>query len=123
MAKLLVASVAGALVMSLLAYGGSGQLGNFGHVGVDQRTFLVGVFFWFVVVGWITIVMAGGLTPIRLRRPGRPKPAAPAADEPADFAGLFDEPDAEAEHDSAEEDLPGGDDYAPPPEKPERQPD
>lgn len=36
MAKLLVASVAGALVMSLLAYGGSGRLGNFGDVGVDQ---------------------------------------------------------------------------------------
>lgn len=36
MAKLLVASVTGALVMSLLAYGGSGRLGNFGHVGVDQ---------------------------------------------------------------------------------------
>src|SRR6202008_1044756 len=30
MAKLLVASVIGALVMSLIAYGGSGELGNFG---------------------------------------------------------------------------------------------
>ena len=122
MAKLLVASVAGALVMSLLAYGGSGQLGNFGHVGVDQGTFLVGVFFWFAVVGWITVVMAGGITPIRLRKLRQPKPApAPAAEEPADFAGLFDEPHDAPEGDSTEEDLPVDDDDAPPPDEPERQ--
>jgi len=122
MAKLLVASVAGALVMSLLAYGGSGQLGNFGHVGVDQGTFLVGVFFWFAVVGWITVVMAGGITPIRLRKLRQPKPApAPAAEEPADFAGLFDEPDDTPEGDSTEEDPPVEDDDAPPPDEPERQ--
>src|SRR6202008_1320246 len=97
MAKLLVASVVGPLVSSLLAYGGSGRLGNFGHVGVDQGTLLVGVFFWFAVVGWVTVVMAGGITPIRFKSPRRPKPArAPPADEPADFAGLFDEPAAPA---------------------------
>jgi hypothetical protein len=105
-AKLLVASAAGALVMSLLAYGGSGRLGNFGQVGVDQGTLLGGVFFWFAVVGWITVVMAGGIRPIRLKTPRRPKPApAPPADEPADFAGLFDEPDDSADEDAvAEED-------------------
>jgi hypothetical protein len=130
MAKLLVASVAGALVMSLLAYGGSGRLGNFGDVGVDQGTLLVGVFFWFAVVGWMTVVMAGGIRPIRLKRPRRPKPApAPAADEPADFAGLFDEPDDEPadvpdEEPAgayAEEDPPVADDDMSPPEEPERQ--
>ena len=126
MAKLLVASIAGALAMSLLAYGGSGRLGNFGDVGVDQGTLLVGVFFWFAVVGWVTVVMAGGIRPIRLRRPRRPKPAAaPAADEPADFTALFEEPheepdvepdeqpDEEPVGDSAEEDLPAGDDDEP----------
>jgi Family of unknown function (DUF6350) len=98
LAKLLVASVVGALVMSLLAYGGSGQLGNFGDVGVDQGTLLGGAFFWFAVVGWVTVVMAGGIS----RRPRRSKPApAPAADEPADFAGLFDEPDDSADEDAA----------------------
>ncbi len=90
-AKLLVASVAGALAMSLLAYAGSGRLGNFGDVGVDQGALLIGVFFWFAVVGGITVVMTGGIR----RRPRRtkPKPApAAAAEDPADFAGLFEEP-------------------------------
>ena len=90
MAKLLVASVTGALAMSLLAYGGSGRLGNFGDVGVDQGALLIGVFFWFSLVGGITVVMTGG---IRVR-PRRPKPA-PAAEKPADFAGVFEEPDGE----------------------------
>ncbi|MDT5255002.1 MAG: hypothetical protein QOD10_82 [Mycobacterium sp.] len=102
LAKLLVASVAGALVVSLLAYGGSGRLGNFGHVGVDQGTLLGGVFFWFAVVGWVTVVMAGGITPIRRKPPRRPKPApAPPADEPADFGGLFEEPDDSAGQDDS----------------------
>jgi Family of unknown function (DUF6350) len=91
MAKLLVASVVGALAMSLLAYGGSGRLGNFGHVGVDQGALLIGVFFWFAVVGWVTVVMAGGILPIRLRRPRRSRP--PADEAPADFAAVFEEPD------------------------------
>ena len=116
MAKLSVASVAGALAMSLLAYGGSGRLGNFGNVGVDQGALLVGVFFWFAVVGWVTVVMAGGIR----RRRRSPKPA-PAGAEPADFAELFDEPgDEPAEApDAAPPEDPGGeparDDDAPPP--------
>jgi hypothetical protein len=114
LAKLLVAAVVGALVMSLLAYGGSGRLGNFGDVGVDQGTLLGGVFFWFAVVGWITVVMAGGITPVRFKRPRRRKPApAPPADEPADFGGLFDEPAG-----SADEDPPVKDDDESPPEEP-----
>jgi len=101
MVKLLVASVAGALVMSLIAYGGSGQLGNFGHVGVDQGALLLGVFFWFAVIGGITVVMSGGVTrrPRRLRT--KPAPAAPA-EEPADFADVFDEPEPLAERDEPE---------------------
>ena len=104
LAKLLVASVTGALAMSLLAYGGSGRLGNFGQVGVDQGALLIGAFFWFAVVGWVTVVMAGGILPIRLRRPRRPKPApAPAAEEPADFAAHFDERDDERDYRPVEE--------------------
>ncbi len=84
-AKLLVAAVAGAAVMSLLAFGGSGRLGNFGDVGVDQGALVLGVLFWFTVVGWVTVVMTGGVR----RRPRRPKPRpepVPEAEEPADFA-------------------------------------
>jgi predicted lipid-binding transport protein (Tim44 family) len=104
LAKLLAAAVVGALVMSLLGYAGSGRLGNFGHVGVDQGTLLAGVFFWFAVVGWVTVVMAGGIRPIRLRRPRRPRPVtAPAAAEPADFADVFDEPADEPAAEPADE--------------------
>lgn len=103
-AKLLVAAVGGTLVMSLLAYAGSGQLGNFGHVGVDQGALLVGVFFWFAVIGGITVVMSGGI----MRRPRRIKPRrAPVAavEEPADLAGVFDDrPPDDAEGEDA---IPG----------------
>ncbi|WP_085175027.1 DUF6350 family protein [Mycobacterium paraense] len=114
MAKLLVASVLGALAMSLLAYGGSGRLGNFGHVGVDQGTLLGGVFFWFAVVGGVTVVMTGGIR----RRPRRRK-AAPvaAADEPADFAAVFDEPEGEPDEEEppvSEDDEPAADEESPP---------
>lgn len=114
MAKLLVAAVVGALAMSLLAYGGSGRLGNFGHVGVDQGTLLGGVFFWFAVVGGVTVVMAGGIRPVRPRRTRRSAPA-PAVDEPADFAAVFDEPEDEPvdepvdEPEGAPRDEPSGD--------------
>jgi hypothetical protein len=113
LAKLLAASVAGALAMSLLACGGSGRLGNFGEVGVDQGALVAGVFFWFAVVGWVTVVMAGGIRrrPRRLKR--KPTPA-PPADEPKDFAGLFTEPD-----DSADDDALLSDDDGPPPPAPD----
>jgi hypothetical protein len=109
--------------MSLLAYGGSGRLGNFGHVGVDQGALLIGVFFWFAVVGCVTVVMSGGIRPVRLRRPRRPA----AVEEPADFAAVFDEPDdelvdepdgepAEEEPAVSEDDEPPNEDEPPPPE-------
>ena len=77
LAKLLAAAVSGALAMSLLAYAGSGRLGNFGDVGVDQGALTIGVFFWFALVGLITVLMTGGIR----RRPRRRKPA-PPLDEP-----------------------------------------
>lgn len=61
MAKLAVASALAAVMLAVLAFIASGPLGNFGHVGVDQATFAPGVFFWFVVVGGLTVVMAGGV--------------------------------------------------------------
>lgn len=73
--KLLAAAAAGASVMSLLALGGSGRLGNFGEVGVDQGALWIGTFFWFAVIGSITVVMTGGIS----RRPRRPRPKRPPA--------------------------------------------
>lgn len=69
-AKLVVAALVAALVMALLGYAGGGRLGNFGDVGVDQVTFAPAVFLWFVTIGGLTVVMAGGL----VRRPKRVKP-------------------------------------------------
>ncbi len=81
MAKLAVASTLAAVILALLAFTASGLLGNFGHVGVDQVTFGPGVFFWFFVVGGLTVVMAGGVR----RGPVIPKAGVePVADEPSE---------------------------------------
>lgn len=66
-AKLAVASLLAAVSLAVLAAFGGGQLGNFGHVGVDQATFAPAAFFWFFVIGGLTVLLAGGLRP-------RPKP-------------------------------------------------
>ena len=127
MAKLVVASVGGALAMALLGYAGGGRLGNFGDVGVDKGALLLGVLFWFMVVGGATVLIAGGIQrrPRRLER--RPKPPAePDSDEPADFAALFDEDDEDDEDD--QDDEPPSDssedegDQADPPEAPPDEP-
>ncbi|WP_077088096.1 DUF6350 family protein [Mycobacterium rhizamassiliense] len=114
MGKLLAASVVGALAMSLLGYGASGRLGNFGHVGVDQGALLIGSFFWFAVVGWLTVAMTGGVS--RRRRRPRPKPApAASAEEPADFftePELFTESEPLGEPADLADDLTGPDDVA-----------
>ena len=78
MAKLGVAALVAALTLALLGYAGSGQLGNFGGVGLDQSTFGFAVFLWFTAVGWLTVVMAGGIR----HRPRKPKPSPPPPAEP-----------------------------------------
>ena len=77
MAKLGVAALMAALTLALLGYAGSGQLGNFGGVGLDQSTFGFAVFLWFTSVGWLTVAMAGG---IRYRPRNRKRAAAPPAE-------------------------------------------
>jgi hypothetical protein len=69
MAKLGIAALVAALAMALLGYAGSGQLGNFGGVGIDQGTFGFAVYLWFTGVGAITVAMAGGIS----YRPGKVK--------------------------------------------------
>lgn len=73
-AKLAVASLLAAVILALLAWFGGGPLGNFGHVGVDQATFGPGVFFWFFVVGGLTVAMAGGIGPAPVIRGPAPEP-------------------------------------------------
>ncbi|OBK40526.1 hypothetical protein A5658_21350 [Mycobacterium sp. 1245111.1] len=79
MAKVGIAALLAALILALLGYAGSGQLGNFGGVGIDQGTFGFAIFLWFTAIGALTVVMAGGI-----RRRPRPTsvPAAPPAEPP-----------------------------------------
>ena len=107
-AKLLAAAGCAAVGMALLGYAGGGRLGNFGDIGVDQSTFGFAVFFWFAVIGAITVVMAGGIR----RRPKTPKPTTepqtavpvtvPAADEGPEPAFAMGE--SHAEHQAARPD-------------------
>lgn len=75
--KLVIAAFVGASVMVLLAYGGGGELGNFGHVGVDLGTMFLGVLFWFTAIGALTVLMAGGVR--RRRRRPRPRRVEPSS--------------------------------------------
>lgn len=118
-AKLAVASLMASVGLALLALAGSGQLGNFGHIGVDQATFGPWVFFWFFAIGGLTVLMAGGISrraslPTLPRR--APAPAAapvydPFSDNPPDES---DDPlDAFDDLPDEDGDLPGGDDDLP----------
>ena len=69
--KVVVAAAVAAATMALVAYAGSGRLGNFGDVGVDQATFGPAIFVWFVGIGALTVAMSGGIA----RRAKPPKPA------------------------------------------------
>jgi hypothetical protein len=75
-AKLAVASVLAAVGLAVLAYVAGGELGNFGNVGVDQATLVPGAFFWFFVIGGLTVVMASGVSPRpkAVAKPGKPEP-------------------------------------------------
>jgi hypothetical protein len=85
--KLVVAAAVAAAAMALLAYAGSGRLGNFGDVGVDQATFAPAIFLWFVGIGALTVAMSGGIA----RRPKKPKPVP----EPEPEVEPDDEPEEE----------------------------
>lgn len=78
LAKVTVAAAVAAAAMALLAYAGSGRLGNFGDVGVDQTTFGPAIFLWFGGIGALTVAMSGGIA----RRPKRAKPVPPPEPEP-----------------------------------------
>ncbi len=104
MGKLVIASAVAAVAMALLGYAGGGELGNFGHVGVDQTTFGPAVFLWFVGIGGLTVAMAGGIARRRkVVAPDSPKltfgrESASAAHQNVD---LDDEPEPEPEFEPA----------------------
>lgn len=94
-AKLAVAALLAAVGLALLALAGGGQLGNFGRVGVDQATFGPAVFFWFFLIGALTVVMTGGISrrPAPAARPDPPdsvdqvrEPGSRSASDPGDPA-------------------------------------
>ena len=83
--KLVVAAAVAALTMALVGYAGSGRLGNFGDVGVDQATFGPAIFVWFV---GHRCADGGDVGRYRAQ-------AAQAAPKPADAETRTDEPEAE----------------------------
>lgn len=97
LAKLLVAALLAASMMTLVGYGGGGKLGNFGDVGVDHGAMFLGVLFWFTVVGGITVVMAGGIR--RRPRRVRVKPVEPVLDEEEPPVDAFDDDEGGAGED------------------------
>jgi hypothetical protein len=72
-AKLAVAALLAAVMLAVLGWAGGGALGNFGQVGVDQALLIPGAFFWFFVIGAMTMVFSGGI------RAGAAAPAERAA--------------------------------------------
>jgi len=119
-AKLMAAALLAAVGLAALALAGSGELGNFGSVGVDQATFGPAAFLWFSVIGGLTVALTGGIR-------ARPKTAAPPAPPPdAEVPEPMTEPIAVEAEDpggdpAAGSDVPGGEAAAdpaagPPPE-------
>lgn len=103
-AKLAVAALLAAVILAVLAAVAGGPLGNFGDVGVDQATFGPGVFFWFFVIGALTVVMTGGIAARPTRPVTAPVPAAADA-EPAASVESSAESRPERSIDEGEEDL------------------
>ena len=101
-AKLAVASALAAVSLAVLAAAGSGLLGNFGHVGVDQTTFAPGAFFWFFVIGALTVALAGGLVP----RSAEPVPAVAEEPDEPDEPEEAEEPEQAEAEDVVYEDAP-----------------
>jgi hypothetical protein len=108
MAKLGIAALVAALTMALLGYAGSGRLGNFGDVGIDQSTFGFAVFLWFTIVGAITVAMAGGVR----HPPRKPKPA-PAAQSDESDESEDEDPDVAVEADDSAVTEPAADQLSP----------
>ncbi|MBB4856549.1 hypothetical protein HNP40_003970 [Mycobacteroides chelonae] len=91
--KVVAAALLAATFLAIVGKLAGGQLGNFGRLGIDQGTFGPGVFFWFLVIGLLTVFMLGGAT--RLPARARPEPEPEPQPEP--------EPERESEPEAAAE--------------------
>ncbi|ORB57737.1 hypothetical protein BST43_12590 [Mycobacteroides saopaulense] len=82
--KVVAAALLAATFLAIVGKLAGGQLGNFGRLGIDQGTFGPGVFFWFLVIGLLTVFMLGGATrlPARARPEPEPQPEPQSATEP-----------------------------------------
>lgn len=127
-AKLAAASVLASVIVVVLGWVGGGPLGNFGQVGVDQATLGPGAFFWFFVIGGMTLLVSGGVT---FGSRARIQPAGPGAapvgvaDEPAPGSPLPDE-GVPVSHDGApvpDEGVPAPDEGKAGPDEDEAGPD
>ncbi|YCU71882.1 cell division protein PerM [Mycobacteroides abscessus] len=97
--KVVTAVLLAATFLAIVGKLAGGQLGNFGRLGIDQGTFGPGVFFWFLVIGLLTVFMLGGATrlPARTRRDPEPAPEPEMDPEPAPAPEPDPEPAPEPE--------------------------
>lgn len=104
--KVVAAALLAATFLAIVGKLAGGQLGNFGRLGIDQGTFGPGVFFWFLVIGLLTVFMLGGATrlPARARRDPEPQPEPQSAPEPE--PEVVAEPESEPEVDPEPEPEP-----------------
>jgi outer membrane biosynthesis protein TonB len=94
--KVVAAALLAATFLAIVGKLAGGQLGNFGRLGIDQGTFGPGVFFWFLVIGLLTVFMLGGAT----RLPAKARPELEPEPEPEP------EPEAEPETELEPEPVP-----------------
>lgn len=97
--KVVTAALLAATFLAIVGKLAGGQLGNFGRLGIDQGTFGPGVFFWFLVIGLLTVFMLGGATrlPARTRRDPEPAPEPGPEPTPEPEPEPAPEPEMEAE--------------------------
>lgn len=95
--KVVTAALLAATFLAILGKLAGGQLGNFGRLGIDQGTFGPGVFFWFLVIGLLTVFMLGGATRLPARARLAPEPEPDSEPEPAMEPEPEPEPETEPE--------------------------
>ncbi|MDO3202976.1 cell division protein PerM [Mycobacteroides abscessus] len=105
--KVVTAALLAATFLAVVGKLAGGQLGNFGRLGIDQGTFGPGVFFWFLVIGLLTVFMLGGATRLPARTRRDPEPAPEPEMDPEPTPEPDPEPASESEMEAEPEPDPG----------------